>query len=71
MAAILNHPSSEDRPSPGLHNHDGNPAEANPQVQGEAVETGASSDPQTSVHNALVANVGGLRRTVCVACLTP
>uniref|UniRef100_A0A7N6AHL6 Protein phosphatase 6 regulatory subunit 2 n=1 Tax=Anabas testudineus TaxID=64144 RepID=A0A7N6AHL6_ANATE len=57
VAAILNHPSSEDRPSPGLQNHDGKSAESNPQVQEEAVETGGSSDPQTSIHNALVAHL--------------
>uniref|UniRef100_A0A8C4IJ76 Protein phosphatase 6 regulatory subunit 2 n=1 Tax=Dicentrarchus labrax TaxID=13489 RepID=A0A8C4IJ76_DICLA len=37
VAAILNHPSSEERPSP--------------------VETGRTSDPQTSIHNALVAHL--------------
>uniref|UniRef100_A0A671YA28 Protein phosphatase 6, regulatory subunit 2a n=1 Tax=Sparus aurata TaxID=8175 RepID=A0A671YA28_SPAAU len=46
VAAILNHPSSEERPSPA----------SNPEVQGEAVETGRTSDPQTSIHNALVAH---------------
>uniref|UniRef100_A0A671YA14 Protein phosphatase 6, regulatory subunit 2a n=1 Tax=Sparus aurata TaxID=8175 RepID=A0A671YA14_SPAAU len=57
VAAILNHPSSEERPSPGLQNHDGKPAASNPEVQGEAVETGRTSDPQTSIHNALVAHL--------------
>uniref|UniRef100_A0A671Y381 Protein phosphatase 6, regulatory subunit 2a n=1 Tax=Sparus aurata TaxID=8175 RepID=A0A671Y381_SPAAU len=32
VAAILNHPSSEERPSPGLQNHDGKPAASNPEV---------------------------------------
>lgn len=65
MAAILNHPSSEERPVPGLQNHDGKPAASNPEGQGqgegdgEAVETGRTTDPQTSIHNALVAHVGG------------
>uniref|UniRef100_A0A4W6E8K1 Protein phosphatase 6, regulatory subunit 2a n=1 Tax=Lates calcarifer TaxID=8187 RepID=A0A4W6E8K1_LATCA len=57
VAAILNHPSSEERPSPGLQNHDGKPAASNPEAQGEAVETGRTIDPQTSIHNALVAHL--------------
>nr|XP_020457024.1 serine/threonine-protein phosphatase 6 regulatory subunit 2 isoform X2 [Monopterus albus] len=57
VAAILNHPSSEDRPSPGLQNHDGKPAASNPEGQGETAETDKSSDPQTSIHNALVAHL--------------
>ncbi|KAA8578341.1 hypothetical protein FQN60_006020, partial [Etheostoma spectabile] len=57
VAAILNHPS-EERPNPGLQNHDGNPAASDPEPQGEeAAETGGTSDPQTSVHNALVAHL--------------
>ncbi|XP_020502802.1 serine/threonine-protein phosphatase 6 regulatory subunit 2a isoform X1 [Labrus bergylta] len=57
VAAILNHPSSDERPSPGLQNHDGTPAASNPEAPGEAVETGRTSDPQTSVHNALVVHL--------------
>ncbi|XP_068163275.1 serine/threonine-protein phosphatase 6 regulatory subunit 2a isoform X3 [Antennarius striatus] len=57
VAAILNHPSSEERPGPGLQNHDGKPAALNPEAQGETVETGGTSEPQTSVHNALVAHL--------------
>uniref|UniRef100_A0A8C4ILI8 Protein phosphatase 6 regulatory subunit 2 n=1 Tax=Dicentrarchus labrax TaxID=13489 RepID=A0A8C4ILI8_DICLA len=59
VAAILNHPSSEERPSPGLQNHDGKPAASNPEGEGEVevVETGRTSDPQTSIHNALVAHL--------------
>ncbi|XP_067346360.1 serine/threonine-protein phosphatase 6 regulatory subunit 2a isoform X2 [Channa argus] len=57
VAAILNHPSTDERPSPGLQNHDGKPAEPNPEVQGEAMETEDSSDPQASIHNALVAHL--------------
>ncbi|XP_074482100.1 serine/threonine-protein phosphatase 6 regulatory subunit 2a isoform X3 [Sebastes fasciatus] len=57
VAAILNHPSSDERPSPVLLNHDGGPAASNPESQGEAVETGRTSDPQTSIHNALVAHL--------------
>ncbi|XP_034721250.1 serine/threonine-protein phosphatase 6 regulatory subunit 2a [Etheostoma cragini] len=56
VAAILNHPS-EERPVPGLQNHDGNPAASDPEPQGEAAEAGGPSDPQTSVHNALVAHL--------------
>ncbi|XP_010735231.1 serine/threonine-protein phosphatase 6 regulatory subunit 2a isoform X1 [Larimichthys crocea] len=57
VAAILNHPSSEEQPNPGLQNHDGKPAATNLEVQGEAMETGRTSDPQTSIHNALVAHL--------------
>ncbi|XP_069012545.1 serine/threonine-protein phosphatase 6 regulatory subunit 2a isoform X4 [Embiotoca jacksoni] len=57
VAAILNHPSSEERPGPSLQNHDGNPAASNTEADGEAVETGRTSDPQTSIHNALVAHL--------------
>lgn len=74
VAAILNHPSTEERPIPGLQNHDGKPAVADPEAegqvqcqqegqgegQGEAVETGRTTDPQTSIHNALVAHVRSL-----------
>lgn len=64
VAAILNHPSSEERPGPGLQNHDGKPAASSSEGQGEAVETGRTTDPQTSIHNALVAHVGGLRSSI-------
>ncbi|KAM4569953.1 serine/threonine-protein phosphatase 6 regulatory subunit 2a isoform 3-T4 [Odontesthes bonariensis] len=57
VAAILNHPSSEERPSPGLQNQDGKPEASNSEVQGEEVETGRASDPQTSIHDALVAHL--------------
>ncbi|XP_035003329.1 serine/threonine-protein phosphatase 6 regulatory subunit 2a isoform X3 [Hippoglossus stenolepis] len=57
VAAILNHPSSEERHVPGLQNHDGSPAVSNLEEQGEAVETGRTVDPQTSIHNALVAHL--------------
>lgn len=75
MAAILNHPSSEERPVPGLQNHDGKPAASNPEGQGqgegdgEAVETGRTTDPQTSIHNALVAHVGGFSHKPKHCCL--
>lgn len=75
MAAILNHPSSEERPVPGLQNHDGKPAASNPEGQGqgegdgEAVETGRTTDPQTSIHNALVAHVGGFSHKPIVVCI--
>ncbi|XP_075907544.1 serine/threonine-protein phosphatase 6 regulatory subunit 2a isoform X2 [Nelusetta ayraudi] len=35
VAAILNHPSSEERPVPGLQNHDGKPAGADPEAEGQ------------------------------------
>lgn len=66
VAAILNHPSSEERP--GLQNHDGKPAASNPEEQGEAVETSRTSDPQASIHNALVAHVGGMSFLVSPTC---
>ncbi|KAM6896552.1 serine/threonine-protein phosphatase 6 regulatory subunit 2a isoform 1-T1 [Lycodopsis pacificus] len=57
VAAILSHPSSEERPSPALQNHDGQPAASSPEVQEEAMETGRTSDPHASIHNALVAHL--------------
>lgn len=57
MSAVLNHPSSEELPAPGLQNHDAKPAEASSDTQGEGAETSSASEPQTSVHNALVAHV--------------
>lgn len=55
VSAILNHPTSEERPSSGLQNLDGNPAISSPVVQGEVV--GQNRDLQTSIHKALVAHV--------------
>lgn len=60
MAAILNHLSADEQPRPGLQNLDGQPAASNCEVQEEVVEAGRTSDPQTSIHNALVAHVGVL-----------
>ncbi|CAG5927250.1 serine/threonine-protein phosphatase 6 regulatory subunit 2a [Menidia menidia] len=58
VAAILNHPSSsEERPSLGLQTQDGNPSASNSEVQGEEAEAGRASDPQTSIHDALVAHL--------------
>ncbi|XP_071393093.1 serine/threonine-protein phosphatase 6 regulatory subunit 2-like isoform X2 [Centroberyx affinis] len=59
VASILNHPSAEERPIPGLQNHDGMPAASSPEAQAEAEagEPGRTSDPQTSIHNALVAHL--------------
>ncbi|XP_013875574.1 serine/threonine-protein phosphatase 6 regulatory subunit 2a [Austrofundulus limnaeus] len=57
VAAILNHPSSEERRGPDLQNHDGKPGASSSEVQGEGEETATSSDPQTSIHNALVAHL--------------
>lgn len=64
MSAILNHPTSEERPVPGLQNLDGKPALSDPVVQEEAAEQIRSSEPQTSIHKALVAHVSGIRRRV-------
>ncbi|XP_012723172.2 serine/threonine-protein phosphatase 6 regulatory subunit 2 [Fundulus heteroclitus] len=55
VAAILNHPSSEEQPSLGLQNHDRDPSASNAEGGGE--ETGTGSDSKTSVHNALVAHL--------------
>ncbi|XP_037099004.1 serine/threonine-protein phosphatase 6 regulatory subunit 2a isoform X2 [Syngnathus acus] len=57
VAAILNHPSSEERPNPGLQNHNGQQAASAAETQVEAVESGGTSDPQTSLHNTLVAHL--------------
>ncbi|KAI4790909.1 hypothetical protein KUCAC02_034321 [Chaenocephalus aceratus] len=58
VAAILNHPSSsEERPSPALQNHDVKPEAPNSEGQEETSETGTPIDPQTSLHNALVAHL--------------
>ncbi|XP_034082846.1 serine/threonine-protein phosphatase 6 regulatory subunit 2a isoform X2 [Gymnodraco acuticeps] len=58
VAAILNHPSSsEERPSPALQNHDVKPEAPNSEGQEETSETGTTIDPQTSLHNALVAHL--------------
>uniref|UniRef100_G3Q6W0 Protein phosphatase 6 regulatory subunit 2 n=1 Tax=Gasterosteus aculeatus aculeatus TaxID=481459 RepID=G3Q6W0_GASAC len=51
VAAILSHPSLEERPSPALQNHDEQPAASGPEAQEEAVETGRTSDPHASIHN--------------------
>lgn len=63
MSAILNHPTSEEQPGPGLQNPDGKPALSAPVAQGEAAEQSRSSDPQTSIHKALVAHVSGISRS--------
>ncbi|KAM9845794.1 serine/threonine-protein phosphatase 6 regulatory subunit 2a isoform 2-T3 [Aulostomus maculatus] len=58
VAAILNHPSSEERSNPGLQNLNGKPAAAAAsETHGEATDTDGTSDPQTSIHNALVAHL--------------
>ncbi|KAL6117099.1 ppp6r2 [Pungitius sinensis] len=57
VAAILSHPSSEERPSSALQNHDEQPAASGPETHEEAVETGSTSDPHASVHNTLVAHL--------------
>ncbi|XP_034382743.1 serine/threonine-protein phosphatase 6 regulatory subunit 2a isoform X1 [Cyclopterus lumpus] len=57
VAAILSHPSSDERPSPVLQNHDGQPVASSHEAQEEAVETGRTSDPHASIHNALVAHL--------------
>uniref|UniRef100_A0A1A7YHK8 Protein phosphatase 6, regulatory subunit 2a n=1 Tax=Iconisemion striatum TaxID=60296 RepID=A0A1A7YHK8_9TELE len=58
VAAILNHPSSEEQPGIGLQNHDERPAASDSEVQQEGEETTTtSSDPQTSIHTALVAHL--------------
>lgn len=61
MSAILNHPTSEERASPGLQNLDGKLLSGSV-VEGEAAEQSRSSDPQTSIHKALVAHVSDISR---------
>lgn len=57
VASILNHPSSEERPGPGLQNHEENATACSSQVQEEEAATGRTSDPQTSIRNVLVAHL--------------
>ncbi|XP_077356790.1 serine/threonine-protein phosphatase 6 regulatory subunit 2-like isoform X2 [Festucalex cinctus] len=57
VAAILNHPSSEERPNPGLQNHNGQQVAPAAETHMEVVESGGTSDPQTSLHNTLVAHL--------------
>ncbi|CAG14275.1 unnamed protein product, partial [Tetraodon nigroviridis] len=57
VSAILNHTTSEERPSSGLQNLDGKPVQSGPVVQGEVVEQSKNSDPQISIHKALVAHL--------------
>ncbi|XP_061769251.1 serine/threonine-protein phosphatase 6 regulatory subunit 2-like isoform X1 [Nerophis ophidion] len=57
VAAILNHPSSEERLNPSLQNHNGKLAESATEAPNEAAETGEISDPETSLHNVLVAHL--------------
>ncbi|XP_054656096.1 serine/threonine-protein phosphatase 6 regulatory subunit 2a isoform X2 [Dunckerocampus dactyliophorus] len=57
VAAILNHPSSEERLNPSLQNHNGKLAVSPTDAHNEAAETAGNSDPQTSIHNALVAHL--------------
>lgn len=66
MASILNHSVPEERPIPGLQNHEEEKTSAGPENQGEAGgeagEPAKSSDQveETTLHNTLVAHVGGL-----------
>ncbi|KAF7655863.1 hypothetical protein LDENG_00049300 [Lucifuga dentata] len=55
VAAILNHPSSEER-CQAIQNHEEKPV-VSPEAQTEAEEPGRTSDPQTSIHNTLVAHL--------------
>nr|XP_057923272.1 serine/threonine-protein phosphatase 6 regulatory subunit 2a isoform X2 [Doryrhamphus excisus] len=57
VAAILNHPSSEERLNASLQNHNGKLTVSPTDAHNEAAETGGTSDPQTSIHNALVAHL--------------
>ncbi|XP_034019221.1 serine/threonine-protein phosphatase 6 regulatory subunit 2-like isoform X2 [Thalassophryne amazonica] len=56
VSAILNHPTTDERPNTGLQNHD-EKSGATLEAQAETVETGRTNDPQTSTHNALVAHL--------------
>uniref|UniRef100_A0A669E1W2 Protein phosphatase 6, regulatory subunit 2a n=1 Tax=Oreochromis niloticus TaxID=8128 RepID=A0A669E1W2_ORENI len=57
VASILNHPSSEERPGLGLQNHEESATASSPQAQEEDATTDGTSDPQTSIHGALVAHL--------------
>ncbi|PWA24276.1 hypothetical protein CCH79_00019949, partial [Gambusia affinis] len=54
VAAILNHPSLEERPGLGPQNHEGDPSASS--AEGE-VEQKDTSDPENSVHNPLVTHL--------------
>ncbi|MEQ2241281.1 Serine/threonine-protein phosphatase 6 regulatory subunit 2, partial [Ilyodon furcidens] len=54
VAAILNHPSSEEQPSLDIQNHDGDPVASNSDREGEK---STNSDLKSSVFNALVAHL--------------
>ncbi|XP_021419430.2 serine/threonine-protein phosphatase 6 regulatory subunit 2 isoform X1 [Oncorhynchus mykiss] len=63
VASILNHSVPEERPIPGLQNHEEEKPPAGPENQGEAVgeaeEPAKASDPveETTLHNTLVAHL--------------
>uniref|UniRef100_A0A8C9YUP1 Protein phosphatase 6, regulatory subunit 2a n=1 Tax=Sander lucioperca TaxID=283035 RepID=A0A8C9YUP1_SANLU len=71
VAAILNHPSSEERPNPGLQNHDGNPLfqkcqlvqrildawEENDKIQGEGGTRRGNMGHLTRIANMVVQNL--------------
>ncbi|XP_077400204.1 serine/threonine-protein phosphatase 6 regulatory subunit 2a isoform X2 [Vanacampus margaritifer] len=57
VAAILNHPSSEERANPGLQNHNGQQVAPAAETHVEVVESDGTSDAQTSLHNTLVAHL--------------
>nr|XP_046153179.1 serine/threonine-protein phosphatase 6 regulatory subunit 2-like isoform X7 [Oncorhynchus gorbuscha] len=63
VASILNHSVPEERPIPGLQNHEEEKPPAGPENQGEAVgeagEPAKASDPveETTLHNSLVAHL--------------
>ncbi|XP_076006716.1 serine/threonine-protein phosphatase 6 regulatory subunit 2a isoform X2 [Genypterus blacodes] len=64
VAAILNHPSTEERLGQGIQNHEETPVVSGPEAQVEAEEPGRSDDPLTSIHNALVAHLFQMCRLV-------
>ncbi|KAM9824234.1 serine/threonine-protein phosphatase 6 regulatory subunit 2a [Neosynchiropus ocellatus] len=57
VAAILNHPASGEQPNQGLQNHDEKSTPPGPEGKAETGEPSGTTDPQTSIHNALVAHL--------------
>ncbi|CAL8323672.1 unnamed protein product [Lota lota] len=57
VAAVLNHPSQEDRPTLGLQNHSDPPAVPDPPAQEEGGEPGKPADPEGSIHSTLVSHL--------------
>uniref|UniRef100_A0A671Y392 Protein phosphatase 6, regulatory subunit 2a n=1 Tax=Sparus aurata TaxID=8175 RepID=A0A671Y392_SPAAU len=62
VAAILNHPSSEERPSPGLQNHDGKPLFQNCQLVQKILDAWEENDKIQAEGGTRRGNMGHLTR---------